>query len=181
MKEYLVLFASGLGMFLFFLAQLAALLMIPLGLPGTFLQVIAALALVVASDGARMSWPWVGVFLGLALLGELTEFLSGQWGAKRFGGSREAAWGAVAGGLAGLFLGGLVPLPILGSLLASFIGTFAGAIIGEMLALKNSSPNLRIGFGAVLGRALGVSVKLCIALLIAVVSTFVVVQNMMAR
>jgi hypothetical protein len=181
MGEFFVLLASGLGMFLFFLAQLAALLMIPLGLPGTFLQVVAALALVVASNGARMSWPWVGVFLGLALLGELVEFLSGQWGAKRFGGSKKAAWGAVLGGIAGLFFGGLVPPPLLGALLVSLIGTFSGAVLGEMLALKNSSPNLRIGFGAVLGRALGVSVKLCIALLIAVLSTFVVLHNMMTR
>jgi len=181
MGEFFVLLASGLGMFLFFLAQLAALLMIPLGLPGTFLQVVAALALVVASNGARMSWPWVGVFLGLALLGELVEFLSGQWGAKRFGGSKKAAWGAVLGGIAGLFFGGLVPPPLLGALLVSLIGTFSGAVLGEMLAQKNSSPNLRIGFGAVLGRALGVSVKLCIALLIAVLSTFVVLHNMMTR
>ena len=179
MKEFFIVLAGSLGMFLFFLAQLAALLMIPLGLPGMFLQVVAALALAVASDGAGMSWPWVGVFLGLALLGELIEFLSGQWGARRFGGSRQAAWGAVAGGLVGVFLGGLVPPPLLGSLLVSFIGTFAGAILGEMSAQKASAPNLRVGFGAVLGRVLGVSIKLCLAFLIAVLSTFVVVHNML--
>jgi len=178
-KEFFGLLASGLGMFLFFLAQLAALLMIPFALPGTFLQVVAALALAVASGGARMSWPWVCVFLGLALLGELIEFLSGQWGARRFGGSRKAAWGAVAGGLAGVFLGGLIPPPVLGSLLASFIGTFTGAMLGEMSAQRNSAPNLRVGFGAVLGRVLGVSAKLCIAFLIAILSTFVVVRSMM--
>ena len=179
MGEFLSVLAGSLGMFLFFLAQLAALLMIPLGLPGTFLQVIAALILAVATGGARMGWPWIGVFLALALLGETIEFLSGQWGAKRFGGSRKAAWGAVAGGMAGLFFGGLVPPPVLGSVVASFIGTFAGAIAGEMLTRRSSAPNLRVGFGAVLGRALGVGAKLFIAFLIAIISTSVVVHNML--
>ncbi|MCY3019882.1 MAG: DUF456 family protein, partial [Planctomycetota bacterium] len=122
MWQFLNLIVSGLGMTLFFLAQLAALLMIPFGLPGTFLQVIAALLLVLLSGAAKMGWLWVGVFLALALLGELLEFLSGQWGARRFGGSKWAAWGAFVGGLLGFFLGGLIPLPVVGSLLGSFSG-----------------------------------------------------------
>lgn len=180
MSELLGTVLSGFGMALFFLAQVLALLMIPFGLPGTFLQVVAALALVVASDGGKMTWPWVGVFLGLALLGELIEFLSGQWGAKQFGGSRKAAWGAVLGGLAGVFLGGLVPPPVIGSLVMSFLGTFTGAVLGEMRAQKSATPNLRIGFGAVLGRTLGVAAKLFIAIVIATLSTIVVLHTMLS-
>jgi hypothetical protein len=48
----------------------------------------------------------------------------GQWGARRFGGSRRAQWGALIGGFAGLFVG--TPIPVLGSLVMSFVGTFAG-------------------------------------------------------
>jgi hypothetical protein len=177
-SDFLSTVAGSLGLLLFFLAQLIALLMIPFGLPGTFLQVVAALALVVATDGVRMSWPWVGVFLGFALLGELIEFLSGQWGAKRFGGSKKAAWGAIIGGLAGVFLGGLIPIPVVGSLVMSFFGTFAGAIAGEMHNRNSTSPDLRIGFGAILGRACGVAVKLFIALLIAILSAIVVINNL---
>src|SRR5205814_1615617 len=73
---------SHLGIALFFLTHLVALLMIPLGLPGTFLQVGAALVMTVASGGARMGWGWVGLFFGLALVGELIEFLCGQWGTR---------------------------------------------------------------------------------------------------
>lgn len=180
MVETLSLLASGLGMCLFFLALLIGLLMIPFGLPGAFLQVVAVLALVIASGGARIGWAWVGVFLGLALLGELIEFLSGQWGARQFGGSRKAAWGAILGGFAGIFLGGLIPIPLIGPLVMSFLGTFAGAVLGEMRAQRSASPNLRVGFGALLGRALGTGAKLCIAFLIAILSTAIVLHNMLA-
>ena len=117
---------GGLGLALFFVVQLVALAIVPLGLPGTFVQVGAAAVLTLASDGAHLGWWWVGTFLVLALVGEVVEFLSGQWGARRFGGSSAAAWGALAGGLIGAIVGG-IPVPVVGSVIASFIGTFVGA------------------------------------------------------
>ncbi|MGD0088741.1 MAG: DUF456 domain-containing protein [Planctomycetota bacterium] len=178
MGQFFNVLAGSLGMILFFLAQLAGVLMIPFGLPGMFLQVLAAVILILATGGARLGWAWAGVFLALASLGELVDFLSGQWGARRFGGSKKAAWGAVAGGFLGLLCGGLIPIPLIGSVVASFIGTFGGAILGEMQAAKGAAPNLRVGCGAVLGRALGTGAKLFLAFLIAIISTIVVVHNM---
>jgi uncharacterized protein YqgC (DUF456 family) len=168
---------AALGIGVFFLAHVIALVMIPLGLPGTFLQVGAAAAMAILSDGTRMSWTWVVVFALLALVGEIVEYASGQWGTRRFGGSRAAGWGALAGGIAGAFVGG-IPLPIVGSLLMSFVGTFVGAIAGEMWQRGQLAPDLRVGTGALVGRVVGVGTKLCIAFVILIMSGAVVLTQL---
>src|SRR6185436_13796029 len=124
------------------LVQVVALCMIPLGLPGTWLQVIAAAVAVWVMDRPRGG---VLVLIGLAIVGEIAETLSGRWGARRFGGSRRAAWGALIGGFAGLFVG--TPVPVVGSLVMSFVGTFAGALAGEMMERGRLAPELRVGVG----------------------------------
>ncbi|HYG75390.1 MAG TPA: DUF456 domain-containing protein [Planctomycetota bacterium] len=175
MSDFFNLVSSSAGMIAFFVALAAGMFIIPFGLPGTFLQIAATLALAAATGGALMAWHWVILFLVLALMGEGIEFLSGQWGARKFGGSKQAAWGAIIGGLCGaLFGGALIPIPIVGSLIASFIGTFSGAIIGQMREENSKAPNLRVGMGAVIGRAIGVGVKMFIALVIAISSVAVV-------
>ena len=147
------------------LVQLAALCMIPLGLPGTWLQVIAA-GIVTWTMGAS---PWMfGVIVALAVVGEVFETLSGRWGARRFGGSRRAAWGALIGGFAGLFVG--TPVPVIGSLVMSFVGTFAGALVGEMWERGELEAELRVGVGAMVGRAVGIATKLGAAFVIAILS-----------
>lgn len=162
--------ASGL----YAAALLVSLPLIPLGLPGLWIQVLASVLLAAATGGALIGWSWVMAFTALAIVAELVEFVSGQWGARRFGGSRRAAWGAFAGGLAGAFIGG-VPLPVVGSIVASFIGTFAGAILGEMSAQRSVTPGLRVGVGAVVGRAIGVAAKTAVGLAIAIAGIAVVV------
>jgi hypothetical protein len=162
-----MLAAAGISLVL--LLNLVGLLLIPLGLPGIWLQVMAALALAAATGGERIGWAWVGVCAGLALAGELAEFASGQWGARRFGGSRRAAWGALLGGLTGAMIGG-IPLPIVGSVVASFIGTFLGALAGELSQPERGASGLRVGMGALVGRVLGTAAKLFCAVVIFVVS-----------
>jgi uncharacterized protein YqgC (DUF456 family) len=149
----------------FVLAQLVALCVIPLGLPGTWLQVVAAAVAVWATDRPI---GWLLVLVVLAVAGEIAEMLSGQWGARRFGGSPRAAWGALIGGFAGLFIG--TPVPLVGSLVMSFVGSFVGAIVGEMSGRRQIAPELRVGLGAVLGRALGIAAKLGVGFVIAILS-----------
>jgi uncharacterized protein YqgC (DUF456 family) len=163
--------AGAAVLLLYFLGQAAALVMIPLGLPGIWIQVGAAVLLVLASKGALLGWGWVGVFFGLALVGEVVEFLSGQWGTRRFGGSRRAGWGALIGGLVGAVVGG-IPIPVIGSIVMSFVGTFVGAVIGEMSA-QRGGPDVRVGLGAVVGRAVGVATKLALGIVILIVSVTV--------
>lgn len=168
---------EALGVALYFVVHVVALFMIPLGLPGTFLQVGAALALTLLTDGARLGWSWVVFFTVLALFGEVVEFVSGQWGARRFGGSRHAAWGALAGGIVGAIVGG-IPVPIVGSVIASFIGTFLGALAGEMYGRRQAHLDLRVGVGALVGRVIGVATKLSIGLFMLIVSAAVLLGQL---
>ncbi len=79
-------------------AQLAGLLLMPLGLPGLWLMLAA----------------------GLATLAEILELTLTARYTKKYGGSSRAGWGALFGGLAGAFMG--VPIPIVGSVIGAFAG-----------------------------------------------------------
>lgn len=151
---------------LFVVTQVVAIVLIPLGLPGLWVQVAMSVA---AGLWLGLAWTWVAGFAALAAVGEAIEFVSGQWGARRFGGSRHAAWGAFLGGFAGAVIGG-IPVPVVGSVIASFLGTFAGAIVGETLAQRRVAPHARVAFGAVLGRTIGVASKVSMAFVIFVLS-----------
>jgi hypothetical protein len=153
------------GAIVFVVVELAAVCVIPFGLPGTWVQVAAA---GLAAWALERPLGGVLVLVALAAVGELLEAVSGQWGARRYGGSRRAAWGALLGGFAGLFIG--TPVPILGSLVMSFVGTFVGALVGEMSARGRLVPELGVGVGALVGRAVGVAAKLGVGFVIAVLS-----------
>ena len=158
---------------MFFGVEVIGLFLIPFGIPGTLLQVAAALTLRLVSGGT-IRFRWVALFLVMALIGELIDFLSGQFGAKKFGGSRSAAWGALLGGFIGAFFGSFIPIPLIGTVVASFIGTFAGAILGQMRHEKKVDVKLKVGFGAILGRAIGVSFKMFIGFVILIASAIIV-------
>jgi len=159
--------------------SLLGLFIIPFGLPGLWIMVACTVGLTAITG--KLGWGWVVLFVAMGGVAELLEFLSGQWGAKHFGGSSKAGWGAIIGGFAGLFLG--VPIPVIGSLVGSFIGTFSGAVLGEMYEQRQrrsagerstDSVNIAVGFGAIIGRAFGIGTKLCVAFLIMGISVAVV-------
>lgn len=165
-----------LGIGFVILVQLVALVMIPLGLPGTLVQLGAVVAVTILSDGTWMSWSFVGLFAVLVAAAEGVDVLAGMWGAKRFGGGSRAAWGALIGGLLGAFLGN-IPVPVVGAVIMSFIGTFVGAMVGEMTARGETAPDLRVGMGALIGRALSVAFKLGVGCLIFIVSIWTMIVH----
>jgi hypothetical protein len=124
------------------LAQLAGLLMVPLGLPGTWLQVISIGVFSYATDW-RLGWWIFAVAVALAAVAEVIEFMLGGRFARKYGGSKRAAWGAILGGLVGAFMG--FPLPIIGSVIGAFIGAFVGAALLEMTAGAEARAALRVG------------------------------------
>ena len=136
--------------------MVVALLLIPLGLPGLWVMIVV---LTLAVAGNEVS-PWILLILiVVAVLAELAEWAIVARTSARWGGSRKAFWGAIAGGLAGILLGLPVPLPILGPLLAGLLGTFAGAAavtLWETRAMRSAG---RVGCGAVLGRAFAAAAK----------------------
>ena len=105
------------------------------------------------------------VVLGvMAVLSYIIDFLAGVLGAKRFGASPRALWGATLGALVGIFLG----LP------GVLLGPFVGAAIGELTMLHTLTQAGRAGLGATLGLMFGVAAKLALAF--SMLGLFIVVR-----
>lgn len=138
-----------------FLAILAGLVMIPLGLPGLWVVVAALLAGAALLEAIGWTLPLVG--LGAAAVAEGVELLTVRAMGKRYGGSPRAFWGAILGGMAGLFVG--LPVPLIGPLVTGFLGTFAGAWLVTFLETKDLRASGRVGWGVVLARTIAVGLK----------------------
>lgn len=157
-----------MGYLLLALSQVIGLLLIPFGLPGLWVQV-----------GGLIVYAWLTGFttvgaatmigvLVLAAAAELAEFLLGARYARRYGGGRRAAWGAILGGIVGALAG--VPVPIIGSVIGAFLGSFAGAALLELTTARGASPALRAGWGALVGRTIATVLKVGVGISVAVVA-----------
>lgn len=150
------------------LSQVAGLLLVPFGLPGTWVQVLGVVGYGFATDFRTVGWATITIVLLLAAAGEVVEFTLGGRYARKYGGSRRAAWGAILGGLVGAFMG--VPLPIIGSIIGAFVGAFAGAALMELTRSPEIRAALRVGWGAFVGRMVAIAAKSAIAVAIAAVA-----------
>jgi hypothetical protein len=149
-------------------------------LPGNWIVVGAAALfawLLPVEAGRGISWTTVAVLLGLAVFGEVVEFVAGAAGAARQGASRRAIVlsivGAVAGSIVGLGIG--APIPIIGSLVMAVLGgaggAFAGAYLGETWKGRDEPERLAAGRGAFFGRIWGTVGKLAVgAVMLAIVT-----------
>jgi uncharacterized protein YqgC (DUF456 family) len=144
---------------------LLAFVMIPFGLPGLWIMVGAALAYQLLVPGTISMVTLVGTAL-LALVAEILEFtLAGRY-ARKYGGSRRAAWGAIIGSIIGAIVG--VPIPILGSIVGGFVGAFIGAFIAERSRGTELGGSSRVATGALIGRVVAAAMKTGIGVVIAV-------------
>ena len=100
------------------------------------------------------------LFVLLCIAIDVAEWLAGAWGVQRRGGSKLAGFAAMLGGLAGLFLGAFIPIPIVGPLIGMFAGSFSLAYLVERNRLKKHDPALHIATGAVLARIAILLVKI---------------------
>lgn len=136
------------------IALVVALATIPFGLPGLWLMI--AVLLVAAVVGA---FPWTAwaILAGVAALAELAELRLLTTLGARYGGSRRAFWGAIAGGFAGLFVG--LPIPLVGSLVTALLGSFLGAAIVTFGETRSAGRATRVGWGILLARVASVVLK----------------------
>lgn len=138
-----------------FLVLLISIFLIPLGLPGLWIMVAVVGAMVFMGEAAGLTLVLLAILAGVA---ELVEFLLVTKMSQKYGGGRLTMWGAILGGIAGLFIG--VPIPVIGSLVAGLLGTFVGATLG---AYKELGGDLDLakqaGIGALLGRVFAAVVK----------------------
>lgn len=158
---------------------------VAIGLPGNWL--------IVAATGAFAWWRWdegrpadeqvIGVvplivMAGLALIAEGLEMFSGLVGAKKAGGSKWGALGALAGtivgGIAGTFL---IPVPIVGSIVGACAGAAAGAGAMEYASGRSVDASTRSAAGAGVGRFAGILVKFGLGAVIWCVATVAAFWN----
>jgi uncharacterized protein YqgC (DUF456 family) len=141
------------------------LLMIPFGLPGTWIIVAGAIGFRVLVPSGGVGWFTVIGVTVLATLGAVADLaLAGRY-ARKYGGSRRAGWGAVIGGMVGAFIG--IPVPIVGPVLGAFAGAFVGALAFELTAGTAGVHATRVATGAMIGRAVGAAINVAIGLMMA--------------
>ncbi len=162
------------SLLLVLIAGLVGLALIPVGLPGLWVIILAILGFGWLTDFRTLGVGSIVTILGLGLLGEAVEAYVGFRFAQRYGGSRRAGWGALVGGLIGAIVG--VPVPVIGSVVGGFLGAFLGAALFEYSAARQSEGAVRAGWGAVLGRALAAGVKMGVGIVILVIGVFAAVR-----
>lgn len=171
--EFTRVFFVSLAYVFFYLTMLLGVVLVPLGLPGEFLIVIATGVFILAAGSGIISW---GTFLALLVLGilaEIIEFFAGLFGAK-VKGSLWSGVGAIIGGIAGAFIGAPFGL-IVGSLVGVFAGTFFGAYLVELYISKHSDQAMTVAGAALVARLIGVAVKVTIALVMIIIVTLALI------
>ncbi len=135
----------------FFVAGLAG-TVLPV-LPGAPLILLGMVTYGLFTGFAGLTW---GFFAGQAAAVALTfliDYLAGAWAVRRYGGSRAALWGSVAGILFGVLVFGPAGL---------ILGPFLGAFLGELLAGRSPSRALHVGVGSLVGLLGGTVLKLAV-------------------
>ena len=153
-----------LGYTLVALLCLAGAVLSCLSLSGTWLVILAAIFAAFLS-GDRFPGFWTPtIMIGIAVLVEGCEFMAVAWGIQKRGGSGWAGLAALAGGIAGLFLGTFIPVPLLGNLIGMLGGSFACAYAVERHRLQSHDRAAHIAFGAVIARLLILMLKVVVTL-----------------
>lgn len=144
------------------MAVVAGLFLDLLGLFGNWVILGAVGAAWVATGFERFSVWTLFILAGLAILGEVLEFLGASVGAKKFGASRKATLPVLAGCILGAVLGTPV-FPILGSVVGACLGAFIAATVFEyVVAEKRPGAAAWTGLGAALGKVAGLLAKLAV-------------------
>ena len=152
---------------------LLGLILIPFGLPGLWLMVLALLGYALLDDFQSVGLRTVLIAVAFAGTGEVLEAIVGFRFAKRYGGSSRAGWGAIIGGVVGAVVG--TPVPLLGNLVGAFVGAFAGAALFEATRHGELGRSMSAGWGAVLGRAAAAAVKVGVGVGVGVLGVYAAV------
>jgi uncharacterized protein len=152
--------------------KVATIIVILLGILGAFLPFLPGIPVIFVAIAAYgwyegfqvITAPYLVVLAGIALLSMLVDYLSTFLGARYFDSSRYGMWGAVLGGLVGIFI--FPPFGII-------IGPWAGALLGERLQGHDWARAWRSGLGAVIGLFSGIAFK--VALGVVMLVSFLVV------
>ena len=124
-------------------------------LPGLVLIFLTALGYGIYDQFQHISPAVILVLAVLTVLGLSMDYIAGLIGAKRSGASKYGMWGALLGGILGVFF---LPWGVL-------LFPPAGAIIGEIIAGKDWNAAITSAWGTCLGMFGGAVTKFILALL----------------
>jgi len=153
------------------LAMLASLLLIVFGLPGTWIIFILALIAAAIGDFQKITLMVLLVLFGIALLGELMEFLAGYLGARKKGASRWASGSAIIFSFIGAILMSGIP-PVIGALIGAFLGAFLGAVLAEYIIQREWRRALEAGAAALFGRMISLISKIAVGVSMIVITIY---------
>ena len=143
------------------------------GLIGTIAPVLPSTTIILAAavihrimlgPEKSIGWRTIAVLVLLTVATYAIDVLAGYFGAKYFGATKWATFGAIAGALIGLLFG----------ILGLFVGPVVGAIAGEFIAGKRMIDAGRAGWGSLLGNIGGMLAKLITALAMITIFLFAV-------
>lgn len=159
--------SGSLALLLLVITLAGSLFLIPLGLPGLWLMLGAAIVYWIALPAGGIGLITVIGAGILIVIAEVLEFTIAGSYTRKYGGSRRASWGAIVGGVIGAIVG--VPVPVIGSIFGAMIGAFVGAFLGEMTVSRaDRGDPTKVAMGALFGRAVAAAVKCGIGIVVAV-------------
>lgn len=132
-------------------------------LPGNFFIFAIALAYGFYDGFVTITYGTLAVVFGFLVVGELAEFVAGALGARKEKASMRATISALAGAIIGGLVGTAV-LPVIGSILGAMLGAFAASYAAEYSKTGNADKAKRVGVSVMKGQAIGMIVKLVIAI-----------------
>lgn len=160
------------------LLNLGFLFTVMIGMPGTWLMLIATVIVAWVRRGPAQpegepmfSLGVLITLLVLAIVGEIIEFVAGVAGAKGGGGTKWGAGGALLGTLVGGIVGTIAFPFVLGSLVGACLGAAIGAVTFELYGGRRLQLALRSGYGAAIGRLGGTLGKLAVGVVMWVIIT----------
>ena len=134
------------------LIQLASIILLILGLLGTFLPVLPGLLLSLCGlliykfgTDSPLSMIYIWIFVFLTLLSVVSNYVIPARTNRKYGGTRWGSIGSVVGTLVGMFF---IPVPF-GFLIGMFLGVFIGELLHDVNDKKkawNSTKGAFIGF-----------------------------------
>jgi len=134
-------------------------IMTMVGLPGNVLIVLVGLAY---GYYEHVDYSYLGIIVGIFMIGELVEFWAGLIGARQEKASKRAVLAAFVGTVLG-GVGGTVILPIIGSMIGAVVGAFMITALAEYTKTKNKQQAKRVAMGVVKGQIVGMAFKVVAA------------------
>ncbi len=152
------------GLILFYLVLVLGIVTIFLGFPGTFIIFADALiyGLITHFHGG-ITVKFLLLLFAIAVFSELVEFLLGTFTTLKFGATKWGVIGTLVGGILGAAWGSAA-LPLVGTLVGALLGAFLGAFTLELIHRDDQAGAAKAGFGAFVGKILGISVTFSCAI-----------------